>query len=163
MFKRIRQFYNYMTAIVDAEDKIYLDKCLNIDERNLFYKLSVHEQKHSINVAKDVESICDKNLMNSNDLVKAALMHDIGKLKTKMNIIEKSIIVILDNISGGRIKRFTNIQKIYVYYNHANDGAKILEELNEDSRILYLIRNHHNKSIRDDLELSILKMCDDRN
>ncbi|WP_234124802.1 HD domain-containing protein [Clostridium hydrogenum] len=163
MFKRIKQFYNYMTANVDAEDKMYLDKCLNTDERNLFDKLSVHEQKHSINVAKDVENICDKNSMNSSNLVKAALMHDIGKLKAKMNIIEKSIIVILDNISKGRIKRFTKLEKIYVYYNHPDDGAKILEELNENSRILYLIRNHHNKSIKDDLELSILKICDDRN
>lgn len=163
MFQRVKQFYDYLTASVDSDDRRYVDKYLNSGEKKLFNKLAVHEQKHSINVAKDIENMYDKSLVKSDDLIKVALLHDIGKVKIKMSIIDKSIIVILDKITRGKMKKFQNIKKIYGYYYHADDGAEILKELEESSRILYLIKNHHNKNIKDDLELNILKICDDRN
>lgn len=160
---RVKQFFSYAIAKIDINDKMYIEKHLNDDEIALFNKLSIHEQKHSVNVARDVESECKINLVDSNDLVKIALLHDIGKIKVPVSIIDKSIVVILDKITKSRIKELKNIKKIYIHYNHGYEGYKILKKINENEEILFMVKNHHNKDLNNNKELNILKKCDDRN
>ncbi|MCM8711346.1 HDIG domain-containing protein [Clostridium sp. SYSU_GA19001] len=161
---RIKQFYWSITSKIELEDRKFIDKYLNNDEKKLFNKLSVYEQKHCINTARDVIKACkDAGIINEM-LIKAALLHDIGKTCKKLNPIEKSLIVILDSISKGKLKKFSNIKKIDVYYNHAYKGYNILKDIgNYDDRFLYLIKNHHNNTIKEDKELDILKKCDSKN
>jgi hypothetical protein len=60
----------------------------------------------------------------------------------RLNPIEKSIIVILDSVSKGRLKRFKNMKKIDVYYNHGDKGYTILKAHgNYSERFLYLIKS----------------------
>lgn len=160
---RVKQFFTYAIAKIDINDKMYIEKHLSDDEIALFNKLSIHEQKHSVNVARDVESECKINLVDSNNLVKTALLHDIGKIEVPVSIIDKSIVVILDKITNSRIKELKNIKKIYIHYNHGYEGYKILKKINENEEILFMVKNHHNKGLKDNLELNILKKCDDRN
>lgn len=160
---RVKQFFSYAIAKLDINDKMYIEKHLNNDEIVLFNKLSIHEQKHSVNVARDVESECKINLVDSNNLVKTALLHDIGKIKVPVNIIDKSIVVILDKITKSKIKELKSIKKIYIHYNHGYEGYKILKKINENEEILFMVKNHHNKDLKNNLELNILKKCDDRN
>lgn len=160
---RVKQFFSYAIAKIDINDKMYIEKHLNNDEIALFNKLSIHEQKHSVNVARDVESECKINLVDSNNLVKTALLHDIGKIKVPVSIIDKSIVVILDKITKSRIKELKSIKKIYIHYNHGDEGYKILKKINENEQILFMVKNHHNKYLNNNLELNILKKCDDRN
>ncbi|WP_347464323.1 MULTISPECIES: HD domain-containing protein [Clostridium] len=158
---RIRQFFSYVVANMNSEDKKYVKKYLNVAEITLFNKLSIHEQKHSVNVARDVEEECKLNFIDSNDLIKAALLHDIGKIKVHTNLIDKSIIVILDKITKGKIKKFSSIKSIYIYYNHGYIGYCLIKEL-ENDEVLFLVKNHDNK-IGNDLKLNILQKCDDKN
>lgn len=160
---RVKQFFSYAIAKIDINDKMYIEKHLNDDEIALFNKLSIHEQKHSINVARDVESECKINLMDSKNLVKTALLHDIGKIKVPVSIIDKSIVVILDKITKSRIKELKNVKKIYIHYNHGYEGYKILKGINENEQILFMVKNHHNENLNNNLELNILRKCDDRN
>lgn len=160
---RVKQFFNYAIAKIDINDKMYIEKHLNDDEIALFNKLSIHEQKHSINVARDVESECKINLVDSKNLVKTALLHDIGKIKVPVSIIDKSIVVILDKITKSRIKELKNVKKIYIHYNHGYEGYKILKGINENEQILFMVKNHHNENLNNNLELNILRKCDDRN
>ncbi|NMM64132.1 HDIG domain-containing protein [Clostridium sp. P21] len=162
-FYRIKQFYWAINSKLNNKDMEFLKKNLSTQELNLFLNLSVHEQKHCINVAYDVERVCKSQNINSKALLKASLLHDIGKCVKKLTIIDKSIIVILDKLSKGRLKRLSKFQKLYVYYNHSEISYEILKRYNCDYRILYLVKNHHNDEIKEDVELNILKMCDDRN
>ena len=162
-FYRVKQFYWAINSKMDKKDYNFLHNNLNEDELKLFYKLSVQEQKHSIKVAYDVEKVCKNNNLDSKLLMKAALLHDIGKTHKKLNLIDKSIIVLADNITKGSIKKFSNIKKINVYYNHGKIGRDILKNYNYDEKLLYLIENHHNHNVMGDIELEILRMCDDRN
>lgn len=162
-FYRIKQFYWAVNSKLNNKDVQYLNKNLNIKELKLFYSLSVHEQKHCINVAYDVEKVCKKQNINSKSLLKASLLHDIGKIVKKITIIDKSIIVMMDFLSRGYIKKFCNFKKIYVYYNHDKIGYEILKKYNYEHKILYLVKNHHNNKIKGNKELDILKMCDNRN
>lgn len=157
---RIKQFYYYVNCKLTNEDKNFIDSYLNIEERNLFYKLSQQEQVHCVRVAKDV-----KNTYKQSNIIlmKAALLHDIGKIERKLNVMDKSLLVLLDKLSKGKMNRFCNVKAIDIYYNHGKRGCNILSKNHEDGRLLYLVENHHNEEIEDDIELSILKMCDNRN
>lgn len=162
-FYRIKQFYWAINSNLTREDVKFIRSNLNKEELNLFNKLTVSEQKHCINVAYDVKSECKLKNINSSLLIKAALLHDIGKIHKKLNIIDKSIMVIADNISNGYFKKFSNIEKVNVYYNHDKIGRGILENYNEQERLLYLVENHSNFEIHGDMELDILRQCDSRN
>ncbi|MDP4091705.1 MAG: HD family phosphohydrolase, partial [Bacillota bacterium] len=75
-----------------------------------------------------------------------------------------SVLVILNKITGRRIKRFTNIKKIDVYYNHGEIGFNILTKLNRyDDKFLFMVRNHHDNGIIGDMELDILRKADSMN
>ncbi|AGK95124.1 HDIG domain-containing metalloprotein [Clostridium pasteurianum] len=161
LFYRIKQFILYINAKPTEYDLKYIVSKLNDNELILFKNLSMHEQKHCINVAKDVEKICYNKKINSSYLIKIALLHDIGKIKGNLNIIDKSILVILDYLSKGKIRKFNSVKKINIYYNHGKIGADILKKYGYNKRFLYLIENHHN--IIDDEELDIIKFCDNKN
>ncbi len=162
-FYRIKQFYLAINSKLNNKDLKLLKDNLNSHELKLFYSMSVHEQKHCINVAYDVEEVCKENSMNPKILLKASLLHDIGKSVNKLTIIDKCIIVILDVMTRGYLKKLSNFKKIYVYYNHDKIGYEILRKYKYTYKLLYLIKNHHNNQINEDKELNILKMCDSRN
>jgi putative nucleotidyltransferase with HDIG domain len=160
---RIKQFYLAINSKLDNKDFKFIKNNLNLYELKLFHSLSVHEQKHCINVAYDVEKVCREKNINSNILLKASLLHDIGKSINKLTIIDKCFIVILDTITKGHLRKFSNFKKVYVYYNHDKIGYEILKKYEYTYKLLYLIKNHHNDQINGDKELDILKMCDSRN
>lgn len=164
VFYRLRQFIWAINPKITSEDIQYIKENLNKNEINLFCKLSKAEQKHSIKVSKDINKMCvNKENINKNALVKVGLMHDIGKIEKSVNIFSKSIIVILNKITQGKLKSLDTLDSINIYYNHGKIGANILKDYGYDKRFLYLIENHHNDNIKDDIELNIIKICDDRN
>ena len=77
--------------------------------------------------------------------------------------MDKSILVLGDRFSKGKLKKFSNNTKIKVYYEHAKLGKELLEKIENNSRLLYLVENHHDEKINDDLELDILRHCDKNN
>lgn len=160
---RIKQFYWSITAQISADNIIYLKKYLNEREINLFNKLAILDQKHSISVAMYVENRFRNENIKDNILIKASLLHDIGRIKYKSNVLNKSVMVLLDKITRGKIKRYKNIKMINIYYNHAELGYNILKDYGYDNKLLYLVKNHHNTEIRGDFYLDILKKGDNNN
>jgi putative nucleotidyltransferase with HDIG domain len=160
---RVKQFYWSITSRVSAKDEEFIKEYLNAQEICLFQKLPDYEKMHAIKVAKDVEKLYNGEEERKVILMKAALLHDIGKASHRLTPVNKSVIVILDSISSGRIKKYDNIKKINVYYNHADIGYNMLKKFGYEERFLYLIKNHHNDNIIGDKELDILKKCDSRN
>jgi putative nucleotidyltransferase with HDIG domain len=160
---RIKQFYWSITARISIDDNKYIKKYLNEREINLFNKLAVLDQKHSINVATDVENYCKIQNIKNNMLIKAALLHDIGKSEYKSNVLNKTIMVLLDKITRGKVKKYKNIRMINTYYNHGVLGYNILKDYGYEEKLLYLIKNHHNTEIKENLYLDILKKSDNNN
>ena len=162
--KRIKQFYWGINARINKEDVKFIDNYLTTEEKILFYKLSKAEQKHCIRVTKDIikTSVQYKDI-NIERLIKAGLLHDIGKTNCKLNVIDKSIIVISDKITSGNIKCFSKFRKVDTYYNHGTIGYNILKAQIKDEKLLNLIANHHKENLKMDQEMELLKLCDDRN
>lgn len=168
MFKRIKQFYINLTDKMNSEDYLYAKSILTEEEYNLFVKLLKSEQKHCIRIAKEIEGIFKSNkiencliLENKEVLIKASLLHDIGKIRKRINIIDKSIIVILNKISKGNIKKLKN-KKIQCYYNHPEYSYNILKNICNDKLLLDIIKNHHKKDINNELIL-FFQEIDDNN
>lgn len=164
---RVKQFYINLIDKMREEDYIYVKEILENNEYELFLKLLKSEQKHSVRVAKKIQDLIDYIVVDDNDivknrdiLIKASLLHDIGKSKVKVNIIDKSVIVILNNITNGRLKNIKN-RKIDCYYNHSKYSIEMLKDINLDKNLLYIIENHHKKTNNKLIEF--FQYIDDKN
>ncbi len=161
MLYRVKQFFKAMTAKITANEKNFIEFYLNEDERRLFYSLPEYEQAHCLRVAKDVLSNCRTNEEKQCVLVKAALLHDIGKLAGGLNIITKSIMVLLDKSMPGFVSRFKKFKMVDTYYNHPEKAFLYIKD--QGDYFGYLIRNHHNYSMNGDEGLKLLQDADSRN
>lgn len=166
---RVKQFFKAISAKITAEDLNLINEYLNENEIQLFNRLPVYDKKHCINVARDIIKEVDENEFNKNNkdithnmLIKAALLHDIGKLYRTLNPIDKSILVLLDKATKGNLKNYKTIKKIHVYYNHGEEGYKLLKDKNYNNKFLEVIKNHHNKEIVCPYT-EIIKKYDNRN
>ena len=166
--KRVKQFYINATDLMKNEDYEYVKKKLNNEEYKLFNKILKSEQKHSVRIAKKIEFIIENNLIedidiieNKNLLVKTALLHDVGKSKQKVNIIEKSIIVILNKLTKGNLKKIEKSKKIQCYYNHSEYSYNLLKDIIEYDLILSVVKNHHKNT--GNKYINFFKQIDDNN
>lgn len=139
MFYRIKQFFSAVFARLSKEDIDFLNLHLSEEEMKIFSKLPTHEKKHSINVA---HYIIENNRNISDFVIKAGILHDIGKINSHLNPFFKSIIVILDGISEDFTKKLKFIKPIKVYYEHPEIGFETYNDI--DREIANLIKEHHN-------------------
>lgn len=200
--KRVRQFIMNLTDKMSEDDYKYAQLKLNKEEYECFKSISKSEQKHSIRVAREIEKISSlikkgdnfengyeltngeilsekiisnaKNylLKNEENMIKIGLLHDIGKSRQRINIIDKSIIVILNKLTKGKLAKI-NLKKIQCYYNHSEYSYEILKEIydlykkevpnldekdkyknfdkdsNKYREFLEIIKNHHNENYKD--------------
>ena len=166
--KRVKQFYINVTDKMTKKDYDFVKSILTNKELELFMKLSKSEQKHCVRIAKDIESLIDNKetkdydiLNNKNLLIKSALVHDIGKSKKRLNVIDKSIIVILNKLTNGKLKNIEKSKKIQCYYNHSIYGYEILKDMIDNEIILDIVKNHHSNNANK--MVSFFKEIDDRN
>lgn len=167
MVYRIKQFIWAIQSFYKSIDDEYIKRYLNKDEIKIFSLLKNSDKHHCIRVSKDVlnhlEKLDDVDI-DKNTLIKLALLHDIGKIERPLNVVEKSIVVILDKLTKGRIKKYSNIQIIDIYYNHPKIGADILKKkCRYDKEFLKCIEEHHIKEVTSNKLIEIIKYYDNKN
>lgn len=171
MFYRIKQFIWALSAYWKDIDYNYINDHLDQDEKKLFDMLSRCDKYHCFRVAKEADQIMkenketlEKSNLNKYNVIKVCLLHDIGKINKSPNPIEKGILVILDKITAGNLKKMDNIKKIDVYYNHPKKGVEILKKENKYSNdFIEAIEKHHLKDKTDNKLLEIVRYCDNKN
>lgn len=165
MFYRVKQFIWALSAYWKDIDYNFINKHLDKDEEELFNMLSKCDKYHCFRVAKDAEDLVkDNGEINKDKLIKACLLHDIGKINKSPNPIEKGILVILDKVTSGRLRKFNNIKKIDVYYNHPIKGVEILKKSDKYTiDFMEAIEKHHLSEETDNKILQIIRDCDNRN
>ncbi len=141
-------------------------KYLDEYEKEMFFNLKESEQKHCVRVAKlsieMINSSIEYREVKVDRIIKAALLHDIGKGNRKINVIEKAMMVILTKLFGEKLRKYENIEFVDSYYNHGEISYNMLRNHIKDERLLFIIKNHH-LIVEGDKELELLKYCDDRN
>ncbi|MEG0855874.1 MAG: HD domain-containing protein [Terrisporobacter sp.] len=164
---RIKQFYWAITSNLKEVDRTLVSKYLTEKEEEVFNKLKTSEKHHCIRVCNDaiVMAKKDKRKINEKKLAKIALLHDVGKCNKPINVFEKSILVLLDKFTKGKLKNYTNLSKVDTYYNHPIKSAKILKRVSTyDKEFLEAVANHHESIKSENNEyLEIIKECDNNN
>lgn len=158
MIYRVKQFFWGLIERVKDEDRSFISAYLDKEEQSLFYSLPRYEQTHSLRVAREVLRQSLENEIYDIMLVKAALLHDIGKANSGLNLITKSVFVLFERLFPGLLKRFTNLEAIKAYYYHPEIAVTMLED--QDDYLKYLIKNHHNYGLEEDDKLNILQKAD---
>ena len=170
MIKRIRQFMQNISYYFQIVDLDFLSTYLNRHENALFGKLQKSEQIHSILVAKGVLS--ELNPEENRGFIKAVLFHDIGKVERPLNLMEKSLAVIINKLFKDSTS-FEKFEFMKSLRNHGPRGEEILrkEKIFEEEPLFYLVVGTHQESVekisfRKNEELlfyhSLLKKYDDR-
>ena len=109
----------------------------------------------------DVAKVLSVNPRENHEMIRLGLLHDIGKIKYPLNPIEKSIIVLLDKLTKGKIQRMTSLKIVKCYYEHAEIGYELLKALAQyDETFLERVRRHHSQGKGDEV-LECLKNADD--
>jgi putative nucleotidyltransferase with HDIG domain len=164
---RVKQFIWGINSLYKKVDYAYVSQFLNKDEIDIFKKLKNNDQHHCIRVCRDSLQYNKEYFINLNEykLGRAALLHDVGKGKLHLSLIEKSIIVILDRITKGKLKKYNKIKQVNIYYNHPKIGFNILKDLGYEDELLEVVKYHHNKGKIncDNKMLQIISLCDDKN
>ncbi|WP_055665387.1 HD domain-containing protein [Desnuesiella massiliensis] len=163
MIYRIKQFYWDLSSSFKKIDYDFLNKYLNKDEIELFDKLSKSEKHHCVRVARNAFQYINMNKILDIDIMrimKICLLHDIGKIGVSLNVIDRSILVLLNKFTRGNLKKYDNMKKIDVFYNHPQKAMSYLRDFKYDDDFLFIIRNHHNKDVNNNKTLDILKKCD---
>ena len=166
MFYRVKQFWWNITDKMNNDDISFVNNHLNEVEKRLFYSLSNSEQKHSVKVCYNaLNKLSRYDMLDENSMIKIALLHDIGKSYKHINVIEKSIFVILNKMFPRLLKMFINIKSVKVYYEHGEIGYNLLKDKEYNEEILDAIRFHHSsnniRNMRKNIYMEILKESDD--
>lgn len=162
MLYRVKQFLKGLRPSISQEEVQFIESYLSAGERDLFDKLPYHEKRHAVSTARtiDMQGLCsDRDI-----LIKAALLHDIGKIQSRAGIIKKSILVLTDKFFPTVSCNLSNkLNMFYVYYNHPELGARLLEEINTNSQVVLLVRFHHSRGYNEIPGLEMLKKADNQN
>ena len=124
---RVKQFIWAITARMNEEDVLFMKHYLSKKEQELFLKLRVYEQKHSIRVAYELQKCAKENQVE--EYIRLGLLHDVGKSKYPLNPVEKSVIVLLNRLSKEKIQRWNGLKMVKCYYQHGEIGYQLLKEL----------------------------------
>lgn len=165
MLRRLRQFIEALFARVGKDDYTFLSDYVTLAERDLFLRMPRYDQRHSLNVGNFL-----RRRGYSLELVRAGLLHDIGKgEKAELTLVRRSLCVLLERFAPARTKQLVKERKgklgeaLYVHLNHPEIGARLLEERGTDGHIVELVRYHHDKEkIKQSKELKVLREIDDR-
>lgn len=160
MLYRIEQFINAIRAKITPEDRAFYKKYLTLKEVVLFEKLKVYDQKHCIKVAQLLQQEREDN----KEIIRLGLLHDIGKIAYPLNPIKKAIIVSLDYLSKGKIKKYRQFKIIRAYYEHAQIGYELLKaEGGYSEEFLNGIKSHHSsKESKKETFLYLLQEADNK-
>lgn len=141
---RIRQVLQYLTARPQPGEMAQAMSCLTSAERALFLQLPVADQSHSLRVWSALSRAGESD----RDLLAAALLHDIGKLRYRLHLWERVLIVLARKLVPGWVERIGSgsargwRRPFAVSVQHAEWGSDMLAATQSNPRTIEIVRWH---------------------
>lgn len=183
LIKRTRQFLRALITEITPADLVIVKQHLNHSEQILFFNMDPAIQKHCVNTALTVLNMpVERTGTNRPILIKAALLHDMGKTMGSIKLWDRVCYVLAKKVSGklvhklaspsntndtgpghsSPLARFRNA--FYGHLHHPELGAKLAAQAGLDENIVYLLRHHHDiTKAEDSKELAALMKADELN
>ncbi|MDU2064028.1 MAG: HD domain-containing protein [Sporomusaceae bacterium] len=173
--QRIRQLTAALAAVLTAKDHQFVQEYLQVKERALFYQMNLPDQYHALQVAYSARRLAVSHTKSRsiqlNLLIRAALLHDVGRLKGDVTTFDKIWTVLFDCFWEKRGRKWASQtalprdhwrRALYLHYCHGEVGADRLQRLGCDELLVALVRVHHQPPREtDSLELSLLRQADE--
>jgi putative nucleotidyltransferase with HDIG domain len=142
---RIKQGIDNLTASMQPEDWSLVTRWLSPVERSLFSMMQRPDQLHCTRVAR---WLLDRGETNT-QLIKAALLHDVGKSRCYIGVQHRTLYVLL----GWLFRIFPPLfagppgenrwwMPYYVIANHSRIGASMLAQSGCEERVWRLVELH---------------------
>lgn len=145
---RIRQGFSNFSTSVSSEDDALAARYLSPTELNLFERMEPTDRRHTIRVLKSlIASGC-----RDRQMLKAALLHDVGKSRRRIGVFHRTAAVILRAVFGTLPSFLTWIGKqgfwepFYILENHPRLSAAMLARAGCEERVWRLAELHHTDS-----------------
>lgn len=142
---RLHQFRQDLFAgPLSDEAKALVVRWLSPAEQALFSRYVLADQWHTIRVARQLLEAGE----TQPSLIKAALLHDVGKSQLRLTLFDRSIAVLLKKLWPSRARRWGQGEPsgwkrpFVVRAQHAEWGARLAEAAGSDSLTISLIRRH---------------------
>lgn len=141
---RIRRFFENLrtgqTFVADPR----IDRYLSSAERALFAEMPVPDQHHALKVLSALEKAGYREIA----LLRAALLHDIGKTGAGICLWHRVVVALLQSWAPGTLRWLAGDGRpgwrypLFVLLNHAHRGATLVEEAGSDLDTILLVREH---------------------
>lgn len=162
IFYRFRQFWNAITSAPSSGDLVQIQQKLSPKAFDLFLRMQPSEQTHSIQIYTQLLESGEKN----DDLITAALLHDIGKIRHPLRVWERVVIVLgkktfskhLDKWGDSDINSWR--RPFVIAKKHPLWGAEMAEEAEVSELAVDLIRHH--QDIQTNLTLAKPKTLEEK-
>jgi len=141
---RVRQFASALLARVSPDDLREADEVLPPDAQKLLRRMSVSDQRHSLNVMRTLR----RQGHTEPDVLAAALLHDVGKSAAWIPPWYRAIIVLTQRFAPGVLAWLTRGEPrgwrrpFVVHRQHTEIGAEWAAQAGCSALTVSLIRRH---------------------
>ncbi len=162
---RTRQFWNALPGHRQQVKTEVLLPHLSPSQIVLFRRMDVSEQAHALKVFERLKATDQTD----EDLLAAALLHDVGKVLFPLSLLDRVVIVLGKRLFRRRAMRWSEgtpekfHRPFVVAAHHPQWGADLAEKAGASPRTVDLIRFHQEASINGDPLLLALQSADDEN
>jgi putative nucleotidyltransferase with HDIG domain len=148
---RVRQFWRTISLKTDPHELELAKGLLTEAQSGLFLHLQPEEQSHALVMYHKLLEQGE----NQPDLLVAALLHDVGKLRYRMNPLERAMVVLAKAVLPGQAQRWGSPpfsgfdcapgwrKAFIVAEQHAEWGAQMARQAGVSPLTESLIRKHH--------------------
>jgi putative nucleotidyltransferase with HDIG domain len=148
---RVRQFWDELFRKIDPQDLEQAHRLLTEAQFKLFIQLQPGENSHALKMVSKLQAQGETRP----DLLSAALLHDIGKLRYRLNPVERVMVVLAQAIIPRQSQSWGNPPTIawekipgwrksfIVAAQHAEWGAEMVRVAGASPLTVELIRHHH--------------------
>ncbi|NLI93699.1 MAG: HD domain-containing protein [Peptococcaceae bacterium] len=152
MFYRIGQFCNALYPKIKTDEYVWLNSVLTPGELAIFYRQTLTEQRHALDVAMDIEEQKNELVERFGDvsyhcLLHASLLHDCGKSLFRLRLWQRVAIVAVNYLpekwKNHISKRGILGKTMVIYQQHPAWGKRLASKAGLDKEIQTLIENHH--------------------
>ena len=143
---RIRQGMRALFSFAYPIDRDLAAHYLTPEQLSLFRRLTRDEQQHSLRV---LQTVLAQAAHTPLDLAVAALLHDAGKSRYAMSVLQRSLAVLLRKLMPQAAARWAASGRLnwwcapfVVVEHHPNWSAELAARTHANERAIWLIRHH---------------------